>query len=131
MTKQKYLLVLAILAVAILGNSCRQPIELPDGVQVLVNGQSIEGEKVIEVDQGTDVRLQVSGLQSSSDVDILIRKVGIKVHEETITVNSEGTVDEMIALPDIEIDVTVTVLINYVDWTGNADEMTFGIKLKS
>ena len=128
MLKRTAFLLLTCFTVLFFATSCQQPIELPEGVQVLIDGESIEGDKVVMVSQGADVPLQITGLQSTSNVNFKVKKAGIKVHEEDFVVGSEGAIDEMISLPDIQLQVTAVV--NFTDWSGVTQEMSFIIKLR-
>lgn len=127
MFKRNAFLLATVLLIIASTSSCDQPIVFPDGVQVLINGESIEGDKVISVSQGEEVRLQVTGLQANSDVIFKLKKLGIKVHEQDIPVSGEGIVDEMITLP--EITLQVTAVINFKDLLGIDQEMSFSIKV--
>ena len=128
MLKRNVVLLSSVVLILASASSCNQPIEFPDGVQVLINGESIEGSKVVLVNPGEEIRLQVTGLQASSAINFKVTKLGIKVHEQEISVNGEGSVDEMIPLPDIQVQVTA--VINFSDWAGVEQEMSFVIKLK-
>ena len=120
--------VLSSLLIFIATSSCKKAIELPQGVEVLIDGETIEGNKEVLVDQGAEVRLQVTGLRGNSSVNFQIKKVGIKLYEDNIGVEAEGSVDKMIALPDIQ--ASATAVINYVDLAGASHEMSFVIKLR-
>lgn len=128
MSKTKIsLLVVCLLMVQML-TSCKTPVELPTGVEVLVNGESIEGEKEIEVPRGEEVTLVARGLEGLSTINVRIRKVGIVLFEENFTASAEGIVDESFGLPDM--DASATVLVAYTDWSGLSHEDKFTIKLR-
>ncbi|MCB9235174.1 MAG: hypothetical protein H6581_26195 [Bacteroidia bacterium] len=128
MYKRIAFLLMSACGIMLIASSCNQPIEFPTGVEVRINGESIEGDKVVLVNQGEEIRLQVTGLQSNSTVNFKVKKVGIVVYQDDLTVGAEGTVDEMIALPDIQVQVTAVV--TFTDLYGETQEMSFSIKLR-
>ena len=116
---------LAFFLVSLGVSSCKQAIDLPQGVEVLVNGQSIDGEKEVVVSQGQEVRLEASGLEGNSAINVKIRKLGIRVYEDDFTASSEGIVNETFTLPDMEAKATAVVA--YTDMFGVAYEDKFTI----
>ena len=128
MLNRTAVIVLSSLMILFATSSCKKAIELPEGVEVLIDGETIEGNKEVLVDQGAEVRLQVTGLKGNSIVNFQVKKVGIKLYEEAIGVEAEGSVDKMIALPDIQ--ASATAVINYVDLNNESHEMSFVIKLR-
>jgi hypothetical protein len=97
-------------------------------VEVLINGESIEGEKEITVPRGSEVSLFARGLEGLSEVDLVVRKVGIAVYEGNFQADAEGIVDKSFELPDM--DASATALVNYTDWSGVGHEDKFTIKLR-
>lgn len=125
MLKRSEFFLLPILLTLLTVTSCKKPIELPDGVQVLIDGESIEGDKIITVPRGADVRLQVFGLQPSSAITMTVRKLGIRVYEGEFSADGEGMVDQVISMPDV--DARATAIIAFTDHAGTAQEMSFVI----
>ncbi|MEM1000381.1 MAG: hypothetical protein AAGN35_25230 [Bacteroidota bacterium] len=125
----KKILFLSGMLLLLASSACKKEIVLPEGVQVLVNGQSIAGNTEVLVGAGEPVQLDVSGLQPNSNLNLKIRKLGINLHEEDFTVNASGTVNQSVPLPDIEAQATA--VIAYTDWSGTAQQISFVIKIRS
>lgn len=108
--------------------SCKQPVDLPTGVEVLINGESIEGEKEITVPRGSEVSLFAKGLEGLSAIDLVVRKLGIAVYEGNFQADADGIVDKSFELPDM--DASATAVVNYTDANGGSHEDKFTIKLR-
>jgi len=114
------LIPLLLLVVLFLGTSMASS---GDRAMVKIDGQVIEPEGVLKFKKDDTVYLEATGIKPDSDVEIKVKKAGIRWANHTFRVDDSGEVIGIMHMPEKKLKVTCTVL--YYDRDGTFNEVKF------